>query len=905
MRVNDSERALILAPTGRDAQIAVRMFEEAGLAAEPVGSVPQLAAQIAAGAGFALITEEALHTANLQDLATALAEQPAWSDLPIILLTARGGTERNPQAARLQEILGNVSFLERPFHPTTLISLSRTALRSRRRQYEARTRIEAIRQGQQQLQFVLEAGELGAWSIDVQTRDLTTSAQCKAQFGYAPDEQFSFKQLLASIHCDDLPAVQAAMEQALNGQRDYDVTYRCVWGDGSLHWVMVRGQLDTGMSRMAGVSLDMTKAKQAEAALARSEDRFRAAVEAVSGVLWTNDPEGRMTGEQPGWGNMTGQTFAQYQNYGWADAVHPDDSGPTIDAWNAAVAECRMFKFEHRVRQADGTWRNFAIRAIPTFAADGALREWVGVHTDITDQRNAENELRALATTLEQRVQSATANLRTSEARMRAMFETSFQYFVQLDLAGRVLDANEAALAGMAADLTQITGLPLWDTPWFAATPAVAQTIKAALPGVTNGAEFRETWTVELPGGPRTFEFSLRAIPAHSGETTALVAEALDVTERQRAQDELFQAQKLETVGQLTGGVAHDFNNLLTPIVASLDMLNRKVEGDERAQKWAAAGMQSAERAKTLVNRLLAFARRQPLETRPVDVADLVRNIRELIERSIGPAIQFNFEERTTTATAQIDPNQLELALLNLCVNARDAMPDGGVLTVFVDCQPAAAASIELSDQFYVVLGVRDTGAGMDEATIARAVEPFYTTKQVGKGTGLGLSMVHGLAGQLGGGLTIESAVERGTEICMWLPARKSAPRRGRPAKQKTATVPFRTAEILLVEDEDLVRFSTATILREAGYSVTEAATGELALNLIAAGCAPDLVVTDQLMSGLTGTQLAAQVSAAAPATKILIVTGYANLTEICWPLLSKPFRPDELIKKVAAVLAG
>ena len=812
---------------------------------------------------------------------------------------------RNPQAARLQEILGNVSFLERPFHPTTLISLSRTALRSRRRQYEARGNIETIRQAQHELQFALDAGELGAWSIDLQTRELTTSAHCKAQYGYQPAEQFSFEQLLAAIHPADLPSVQAAIEQTLSGQGDYDVAYRCGWRDGSQHWVMVRGQIDSGKTRMAGVSLEITESKQAEAALLRSEDRFRAAVNAVSGVLWTNDAEGRMTGEQPAWGNMTGQTFAQYQQFGWADAVHPDDSGPTIAAWNAAVAERGVFKFEHRVRQADGTWRNYAIRAMPTFEADGALHEWVGVHTDITEQRSAENALRALAATLEQRVDSATADLHSSEAQVRAMFETSFQYFVQLSPAGLVLDANEAALAGMDAQLAQVTGVPLWATPWFAATPAVAQTIEAALPRVKAGAEFRDTLSVELPGGPRTFEFSLRAIAAHSGETAAVVAEALDVTERKRAQDELFQAQKLETIGQLTGGVAHDFNNLLTPIIASLDMLNRKVAGDERAQRWAAAGLQSAERAKTLINRLLAFARRQPLETRPVDVADLVRNIRNLIERSIGPAIRFDFEERTTTSTAQIDPNQLELALLNLCVNAGDAMPDGGTLTVFVDCHPASAAGIELSDQFYVVLGVRDNGAGMDTATIARAVDPFYTTKQVGKGTGLGLSMVHGLTGQLGGGLTIESMVGSGTEICMWLPARKSAPALVQTRPPPAATALFKAADILLVEDEDLVRFSAATILREAGYSVTEATSAEQALELIAAGCVPDLVVTDQLMPGITGTQLAAQVTAAAPATRILIVTGYANLAEICWPLLSKPFSPAELTAKVAAVLAA
>ena len=907
MSLNYSERALILAPTGRDAIIAERMFEEAELAAASINSVPQLVAQIEAGAGLVLVTEEALHTANLQQLSAALANQPAWSDLPIIVLTARGGIERNPQAGRLQEILGNVSFLERPFHPTTLISMSRTALRSRRRQYEARARIETIRQGEQQLQVALAAGNLGSWSLDVATRELTASVQCKAHYGYQANQPFTYQALLASIHRRDLPLVQRALDETLAGRCDYDVEYRCIWPGGSVHWVLVRGQLDqvsdSGGQRMVGVTLDITKPKQAEAALLRSEDRFRAAVDAVSGVLWTNDAEGRMFGEQPGWAAMTGQSFAEYQGFGWAASVHPDDQQPTIDAWNEAVAARRTFKFEHRVKQASGGWRNYAIRAIPNFEADGSLREWVGVHTDITEQRAAENALRGLAATLEQRVDTATAELRASEARVRALFETSFQYLVQLRPDGAVIDANEAALTGMEAQLGDVVGLPLWDSPWFARSPEVAGQLKAALASVVQGTDFRETFDVEMPTELRSFDFSLRPIYAKSGELAALVAEALDVTERKRAQEELIQTQKMETVGQLTGGVAHDFNNLLTPIVASLDMLHRRVEGDERAQKWAAAGLQSADRAKTLVNRLLAFARRQPLETKPVDVAVLVQNIRDLIERTIGPNIRFRFEARTPLTGAMVDANQLELALLNLCVNARDAMPDGGALTVFVDRRGAKFAGIELADQDYVVLGVQDTGSGMDAETIGRAIEPFYTTKQLGKGTGLGLSMVHGLAGQLGGGLTIASTVGHGTEICMWLPARALDSPAEPASIGNELTKSAGAADILLVEDEDLVRFAAAAILREAGYRVTEAASGEQALGLIDQGYAPDLLVSDQLMPGITGIQLAEQVSARLPATKVLIVTGYADLTEICFPLLSKPFTPVQLTQKVAGLL--
>ena len=241
-----SERGLICAPFGRDAVVAAELLHEAAIAAEPVPSMAALVERIAAGAGFAVITEEALRDADLQALAKVIADQPVWSDFPFVLITEPGaGVEHNPQAERLQKVLGNVSFLERPFRPTTLISLSRAALRARRRQYEARSRLETIRLGQQQYRVALAAGDLGSWSLDVSSGTLATSRRCRAHYGRAADDAFDYPTLIASIHPDDRDYVTAQIAAARNGEADYDVEYRCIWPDGSVHWVMVRGQLDS------------------------------------------------------------------------------------------------------------------------------------------------------------------------------------------------------------------------------------------------------------------------------------------------------------------------------------------------------------------------------------------------------------------------------------------------------------------------------------------------------------------------------------------------------------------------------------------------------------------------------------------------------------------------------------
>ena len=764
---------------------------------------------------------------------------------------------------------------------------------------------------EKRLEIALSAGNLGWWALDLPQCDLIATDLCKSHYGRKPGDSFTYDELLQSIHPDDQRHVRQKMREALENGADYDVEYRCVWPDGTLHWVQVRGKRDhpTGQAtqRMSGVSLDITARKLTETALAESEGRFRAAIDAVKGVLWTNDASGQMSGEQPGWAALTGQAQEEYQGYRWSNAIHPDDAQQTLSAWNAAVAERKPFRFEHRVRRRDGSWGVYFVQAIPVADSNGAVREWVGVHTDLTEQRATEQELARLVETMEQRVASATQQLRTSEARMRALFETSYQYFGELSPAGKVLDANATSLAGIEAALEDVIGLPFWDTPWFAGSPGLPEAVREMVGRVAEGEHVRHEITVNLPVGERIFDFSMRAVRARNGDIIALAPEAMDITERRRAEESFLQSQKLETLGQLTGGVAHDFNNLLTPIVLSLDLLRRKLDGDEGAQRIAAGGLQSAERAKTLVQRLLAFARRQNLAPKSIDVGVLVDGMRDLIERSIGPDTGLNIHIEKGAPGALVDPHQLELSILNLCINARDAMENGGSIAIGVACEAAPEGrNLDLTPGRYIVLTVTDTGVGMDADTAKRAVEPFFTTKELGKGTGLGLSMVHGLVAQLGGAMNIASTPGEGTCVSLWLPASAEEPVVAAPETLAAAEVaPSHPATVLLVDDEILVRLATAEMLRDVGYDVVEAASGSEARALVRDGLSPDILVTDQLMPGLKGTDLAIELRKARPGLKVLVITGYTDVPGSTLPRLTKPFRAAELVERVRVLIEG
>ena len=377
--------------------------------------------------------------------------------------------------------------------------------------------------------------------------------------------------------------------------------------------------------------------------------------------------------------------------------------------------------------------------------------------------------------------------------------------------------------------------------------------------------------------------------------------------EREAALAQVHEMQKVESLGQLTGGVAHDFNNLLMAVLGNLDLLRKHLAGDPKARRLIDGAIQGAERGATLTKRMLAFARRQELKPETVDVPSLVHSMVEMLGRSLGPGIQVSTDFEPGLPATRADPNQLELALLNLALNARDAMPLGGRLTISAHRERVGAGDVPgLAAGDYVCIAERDTGSGMDEVTLKRATEPFFTTKGAGRGTGLGLSMVDGLVAQSGGAMRITSGVGSGTTVELWLPVSEAAEAK-RPRPTAVPRIEHaHSCRVLVVDDDPIVLAGTVAMLEDLGHSVCEAACAEEALETLRAEHELDLVITDHAMPGMTGTELAAQIRRDWPDLPIVIATGYAELpaeAELNLPRLLKPYRQQELAELVARMV--
>jgi signal transduction histidine kinase/FixJ family two-component response regulator len=650
------------------------ILQEAGFPAIITHDLAGLCKELISGAGLAIVADEALRGVELNPLLSLLANQPAWSDFPIVLLTHHGGPEQNP-SARLGKMLGNVTFLERPFHPATLVSLVTTAVRGRRRQYEARSRMEDLLESEQRLQHALKAGRLGSWQLEAEFLELDCSAISRAHFGRDENAPFNYHDWLASVYPEDQPRMQSALQRSLDTGDDFVIEFRNVWADGSLHWVDVRAR---------------------------------------------------------------------------------------------------------------------AIRA-----RNGRVSLLTGVTSDITERKLAETQLRRLNETLEQQVEERTSQLRHNEEVLR-------------------------------------------------------------------------------------------------------------------------QSQKMEAVGQLTGGIAHDFNNMLTGIIGSLELLRRRLARGrtEDLDGLIDLGVTSANRAAALTHRLLAFSRRQSLDSKPVEMNELVNSMGELLHRSVNESIRLDMCLAQGLWTAEADPNQLESALLNLVLNARDAMPNGGMLMIetfnrHLD-RDFTNAYENLLPGDYVVLSVTDTGSGMPESVISRAFDPFFTTKPIGQGTGLGLSMIYGFTKQSHGHVAIESQVGHGTTVQLFLPRFH-----GHKADEETTldhqAIEAREGEtILIVEDDPAVRALVSQVLGELGYAYLEAGDAVGAVPILESTQRIDLMISDVGLPGMNGRQLADIGRQMRPDLKVLFITGYAEnagaragFLETGMQMITKPFAFDQLTAKVREMIEG
>ena len=589
--------------------------------------------------------------------------------------------------------------------------------------------------------------------------------------------------------------------------------------------------------------------------------------------------------------------------------VLPEDQSQ-VSHDDGRVLQSIPLHVEYRIRRPDnGEIRCIERRAEFERDADGHAVRLVGVVQDVTQERDARDALAALNATLEARVKE-----RTAERNLLATIVEETDAIVHaLDTDYRWLAFNEAATLEFERLFGRrpIIGESMIDM--IVDQPETRSIIEATWARALAGEEFSATATIGGEGRIRerlSYEMKFNTLRDDEGNRVGAFQLVNDITERVRAeaaiaemQEALRQSQKMEAMGQLTGGVAHDFNNLLTPIIGGLDRLQRRDGLSDREARLIDGALQSAERAKTLVQRLLAFARRQPLQAGAVDMRALVDGMADLVASTSGPQIEIRTEIADRLPAAMADPNQLEMAILNLCVNARDAMPDGGTITIAARAEPIPADCTDAKGTgLHMRLSVIDTGVGMDETTRLRAIEPFYSTKGVGKGTGLGLSMVHGLVMQLGGAMTISSAPGFGTRIDLWLPLSDelALPPEGAP----TVPRPTVRGRVLVVDDEVLVRIATIDMLENLGYETEEADSAVKAEARLRAGENFDLVVTDHLMPGVTGAELAATIRRHWPALPVLIASGYADVEAIApgIPRLTKPFREAELAQAIAGL---
>lgn len=380
--------------------------------------------------------------------------------------------------------------------------------------------------------------------------------------------------------------------------------------------------------------------------------------------------------------------------------------------------------------------------------------------------------------------------------------------------------------------------------------------------------------------------------------------------EREEALAQLFEAQKLDTIGHLTGGVAHDFNNLLMAILGSLNLLKKRLPAEDRIERLIGNAIQAAERGNALTQRLLAFARRQELTPQATDFLSLFHNVQDLLSKAVGPRIEIRNEIAEGLPPLLIDSNQLELALLNLFVNARDAMEAGGVVTINADLTSEGRPA-SLNEANFIRISVSDTGEGMDEETVLRAAEPFFTTKGVGKGTGLGLSMIQGLAAQSGGSIAISSRKGFGTTVSLWLPV-ADGPGGVESTAERVPMAPSLTAStslaVLVVDDDALVRIGTLAMLEDLGHLPLEASSASQALEFLSQGRPCDLVITDHAMPGMTGAELAREIFSSFPGLPVILASGYAELPDdhgLHQMLrMMKPFTQEQLQATVERALA-
>jgi PAS domain S-box-containing protein len=631
---------------------------------------------------------------------------------------------------------------------------------------------------------------------------------------------------------------------------------------------------------------------------ASGEGRYRLLVDAITDyAIYLLDPDGLVSSWNAGAQRFKGYTEEEILGEHFSRFYTAEDNAAGMPAKALATAET-VGRFEAegwRVRK-DGErfWAHVIIDAIRD--QHGQLVGFAKITRDLSERKIAEQVLKR------------------SEEQFRLLVQGVTDYAIyMLDPQGNVVSWNPGARRIKGYEPDEIIGqhFSRFYTEEDRADELPARALKTA---AAEGRFEKEGWRVRKDGTRFWATVIIDAIHDDDGKLIGFAKVTRDITEMReaqealhRTQEELFQAQKMEAVGQLTGGIAHDFNNLLTAILGSLEIARKKAVAVPEIVGLIDNAITGAKRGASMTQRLLAFSRKQDLRIEPVDVPALVAETAELLQRSIGPGIDISTTFPLKLPKVQSDPNQLANALLNLVVNARDAMSGGGSIVISAKKRTLGDGQVkDLKAGDYVCLSVKDEGAGMDAETLEKATTPFFTTKGIGKGTGLGLPMVQGLMAQSGGGLVMKSQSGKGTTAELWLRVSDVAAEMDQPRAVEPELVPSRPLAVLVVDDDGLVLMNTILMLEDLGHRPTEAMSGEEALALLEAGPLPDVVVTDHAMPHMTGAELAEKIVALYPDQKVILATGFAELPdglEVDIPRLAKPFTQRLLNETIAKVV--
>ncbi|WP_210497221.1 PAS domain-containing hybrid sensor histidine kinase/response regulator [Microvirga antarctica] len=761
---------------------------------------------------------------------------------------------------------------------------------------------EAMMQaGLERAESILNALGDGFVAFDEEMRAVKLNAAALAYDGREANA------ILGKTHWEAWPTsagsfLEGVYQQCFDEQRQITIE-RHYLGFGKDRWLELR--LCPVVGGIVTFFRDVTDRKLSEEALRASEERFRALVDAVPHLVWEASPDGQIEWFNERFGAYSGMSLVALQGGGWRQVLHPDDYETIAGAWRQAREQGSVFEREIRLRRGiDGVYRWFLAKGVPVRNGEGAITRWIGTNTEIHDERAAASELVQRNSRLEERVEESTRD-------RERLWRLSTDLMLVTDLSGRILAMNPAWRRVLDWSDDDLHGRSFVDLVHTDARDLVqAQVADLALGVVTFDGP------IQLRHRDGTYRWiAWKAVPGEQ----FIHAVGRDITTEKAASDALREAeaalrqsQKMEAVGQLTGGIAHDFNNLLTGVIGSLDLLESRL-GQGRmgdAARYIEAAMSSARRAAALTHRLLAFSRRQPLDPRPVNANDLVASMDELFRRTVTEAVRVTFVPKDDLWLTSCDANQLESALLNLVINARDSMTGSGTIVIRSDNvaadDPSLAGRCDLAADDYVMLSVTDTGSGMSQDVTERVFEPFFTTKPIGQGTGLGLSMVYGFVRQSGGQVGIVSEPGQGTTVTIHLPRfRGDAAHSAAP--DVIAAGHARAGEIVfVVEDEPVVRRLVVDMLQERGYRIIEAMDGPSALAVLQTTQPVDLLLTDVGLPGLNGRQLADAARELRPDLNILFMTGYVD-NEILkngflgprMEVIAKPFAGEALAAKV------